>query len=382
IFNSRFPHETRHDPNYAGSSNEQISLETMHADRSPIPFICPGDPDEDFQLIGGPPASNLDTNVEHITALATQNPSPLVNTALLYAPLGQGCSRTPSSLAGSSSPVDSAANSITCSIFDSEGHAPNLQANTTASDSLQALNKCSTKWDSDSDTVSLQPHFCTKYEKLENEGWKDIRAQLPESWMWDVDYHSFQNKDRGCWTCTLTDPDNPKDFPLTIAGDLVIILALFYLPYKYGGLRVCYIPQSMSPTIRPIGTETIGNWNKHVEIWAGNKKIGSIGKTFDLDAIRYPSGFMHDITLIKPTNPSMLRDIQTPNSLRQQSNTAAKSLKTNYLSKVLVIREAIYTDGPREDGLVGLGVVGFQSFVQRSGYKRLKLERVAFYRAF
>ncbi|KAF2181210.1 hypothetical protein K469DRAFT_589662 [Zopfia rhizophila CBS 207.26] len=494
-----------------------------------------------------------------------------------------------------------------------------------ASDSLQASNECFTKRNSDSDTVSLQPHFFTKYEKLENEGWKDIRAQLPESWMWDIDYHSFQNEDRGCWTYTPTDPDYPEDFPLTIAGDPVIIpveyqwppmagvnpppdprpsapidpsaelpmdmvrdlfltfegsmgfyvllngllqiivseefdteWASSHLPHKYGGLRVCYIPQSMSPTMRPIGTETIGSknsqgsaassifgqfrpqntsllqahhlndfieariktlhwrekfagriglktskqgdeyvvmsthviteailaksqrssifgrkrspfdqldsdWNEHVEIWAGNEKIGSIGKTFDPDATRYPSGFMHDITLIKPANPSMLRDIQTPvsdlgwisregwNSLRQQSNTvkilgdtkshrAAKSLKTNRPSEVLVVGEgiflnqnasikptkehdirmwkdvisrcllyrvypdfdppngysgvAIYADGPREDGSVGPGVVGFQSFVQRSGHvqnfemegealeKRLKLGRVAFYGAF
>lgn len=55
---------------------------------------------------------------------------------------------------------------------------------------------------------------------------------------------------------------------------------------------------------------------------------------------------------------------------------------------------ALYADGLREDGTTGPGVVGFQSFVQRSGHvqnfemeggaleKRLKLGRVAFYGAF
>lgn len=55
---------------------------------------------------------------------------------------------------------------------------------------------------------------------------------------------------------------------------------------------------------------------------------------------------------------------------------------------------ALYADGMREDGTEGPGVVGFQSFVQRSGVvqsfemeggaleKRLKLGRVAFYGAF
>lgn len=55
---------------------------------------------------------------------------------------------------------------------------------------------------------------------------------------------------------------------------------------------------------------------------------------------------------------------------------------------------ALYADGMREDGIQGPGVVGFQSFVQRSGHvqnfemeggaldKRLKLGRIAFYGAF
>ena len=55
---------------------------------------------------------------------------------------------------------------------------------------------------------------------------------------------------------------------------------------------------------------------------------------------------------------------------------------------------ALYADGVREDGSHGPGVVGFQSFVQRSGHvqeydmegdaleKRLKKGNVAFYGAF
>lgn len=55
---------------------------------------------------------------------------------------------------------------------------------------------------------------------------------------------------------------------------------------------------------------------------------------------------------------------------------------------------ALYANGRREDGTDGLGVVGFQSFVQRSGHvqsyemegtaleQRLRLGRVAFYGAF
>ncbi len=55
---------------------------------------------------------------------------------------------------------------------------------------------------------------------------------------------------------------------------------------------------------------------------------------------------------------------------------------------------ALYADGVREDGTQGPGIVGFQSFVQRSGHvqnfdmegpaleQRLQLGRVAFYGAF
>lgn len=55
---------------------------------------------------------------------------------------------------------------------------------------------------------------------------------------------------------------------------------------------------------------------------------------------------------------------------------------------------ALYADGVREDGTEGPGIVGFQSFVQRSGHvqnfemegpaleRRLQLGRVAFYGAF
>jgi hypothetical protein len=171
---------------------------------------------------------------------------------------------------------------------------------------------------------------------------------------------------------------------------------------------------------------------------------------------------MHDTMLIKPSNPAAIKDIQSPipnigwlsreswNSLRQQSSAvkilgntenhrAAKTLKTNRPSEVLVVGEgvflsqassrptkdhdistwkdlvarallyrvypdfdppsgysgiALYADGLREDGTEGPGVVGFQSFTQRSGHvqnfemeggaleKRLKLGRVAFYGAF
>lgn len=213
--------------------------------------------------------------------------------------------------------------------------------------------------------------------------------------------------------------------------------------------------------------EKLGDdWNKSVEIWAGNEVIGTIDKSFDTDADVYPNGFHHDVTLIKPTSPASIKDVVSPianlgwlnheswASLRQntsaikilgctESHRCAKSIKCSRPSEILVVGEgiflnqtaaagnsrslkdhdmstwknlvsrallyrvspdfdppngysgiALYADGVRCDGSEGPGVVGFQSFVQRSGHvqsfnmdgpaleRRLQLGRVAFYGAF
>jgi hypothetical protein len=208
------------------------------------------------------------------------------------------------------------------------------------------------------------------------------------------------------------------------------------------------------------------DWNEHVEISAGNEKLGTIHQSFDLEAELYPNGFHHDITLIKPAAPSFVKDIASPisnlgwlnrtswASLRQQTSAvkilgpteehrSIKSVKCSRPSEILVVGEgiflnqtaaagnskalkdhdmstwkdlvsrallyrvypdfdppngysgiALYADGIRQDGTEGPGVVGFQSFVQRSGHvqnfsmegpaleRRLQLGRVAFYGAF
>jgi hypothetical protein len=361
-------------------------------------------------------------------------------------------------------------------------------------------------------------------------------------------------------------------FYLLISGLLQIIVsedfdttwASSHLPHKYGGLKVCYIPQTLEGTMLPSTTETtkaqpvlnqqnsslssifrqsrpstgssnpalklndfiearpkanhrkekysgrIGlkvvkggdpylvmsthiiteailakshreqlfgrgrgrfdklddDWNEHVDIWAGNEKIGIIDESFDKEAEIYPNGFHHDVTLVKPATAASVRDIASPinglgwldreswSSLRQQTaavkilgpteaHRSAKSIKCSRPSEILVVGEgiflnqtattgnskslkdhdmstwknlvsrallyrmypdfdppngysgvALYADGTREDGTTGPGIVGFQSFVQRSGHvqnysmegpaleKRLQLGRVAFYGAF
>ena len=173
---------------------------------------------------------------------------------------------------------------------------------------------------------SFKPHLLSDHGNLDDVDLKDIRENLPEEWMWDVDYtatHNINGKDHVCWTCTPTEPDDPKNFPLTIL-DLPVVLPVQYqwppmagvnpppdprpsalvdctvdlslevvrdifltfensigfyllingllqiivkedfdtewasshLPHKYGGLRVCYIHQTMEPTMFQVPTKT------------------------------------------------------------------------------------------------------------------------------
>lgn len=83
------------------------------------------------------------------------------------------------------------------------------------------------------DGEMLEPHLLLQHSDLSDDGWKEVRTKLPEAWMWDVDYHSVHSasaRDLGCWTCTPTEPDDPRNFPLTIAGAPVIIPVEYQWP--------------------------------------------------------------------------------------------------------------------------------------------------------
>ncbi|KAI1311510.1 hypothetical protein F5Y03DRAFT_343345 [Xylaria venustula] len=171
-----------------------------------------------------------------------------------------------------------------------------------------------------------EPHLFPN-TRLEHESWKEVRNDLPNSWLWDIDYQKIytnagEGKGSGCWTCTPTEPDGPKNLPLTISGAPVVIpvyhrwppivgvnpppdprpsapldctamlplevirdlfltfegcigfyilingllqiivpsdfntvWASSHLPHTYGGLRVCYIPRTVEPTVLPGKTE-------------------------------------------------------------------------------------------------------------------------------
>lgn len=472
---------------------------------------------------------------------------------------------------------------------------------------------------------SLEAHVLSEADHLLMSDWTLVQNLLPDSWKWDVEFQSgcwnctpLEPKTPKHYPLTIAGlplvlpvehqwppigganpPPDPRSsallngraplslevirdlfltfeasvgFYILISGMLQVIVpadfdvawASSHLPHKYGGLRVCYILQTLESTMLPSTTETtktnptlnsqssslaslfrqsrlstssasqalrlndfidarpsashrkekysgrIGlkvskmgepylimsthilteailtkshraaffprsrgrfdklddDWNEHVEVWAGNEKIGTVNKSFDEEPENYPNGFRHDISLVKPATPASVKDIASPindlgwlnrdswNSLRQytaavkilgptEAHRTGKSVKCSRPSEVMVVGEgiflnqtgtagsskslkdhdistwrslvsrtllyrvypdfdppngysgvALYAEGAREDGTAGPGIVGFQSFVQRSGHvqsfnmegpaldKRLQLGRVAFYGAF
>lgn len=162
--------------------------------------------------------------------------------------------------------------------------------------------------------------------------------------------------------------------------------------------------------------------NEHVNIWAGNERIGTIDKNFDMEARTRLNRFHHDIKLVKPLAHTSISRAASPvsnlgwlcrdswKSLRElkylaptegssiscgqgpeilvvgqgiflsQSASARsfKSLDDHDVSRALLYRVhpdldlpsghsgiALYADGEREDGSHGPGIVGFRSFAQR-----------------
>ncbi|KAF2024786.1 hypothetical protein EK21DRAFT_77950 [Setomelanomma holmii] len=472
---------------------------------------------------------------------------------------------------------------------------------------------------------ATEPHMLPDFAQALGEDSGAVKDHLPESWRWDVEYrdHSWtctplESNTPKNYPLTIggtpvvlpvdyrwppmggvSPPPDPRpsvpidckaglapeivrDLFLTFEGSMgfyVLISGLLqvvvpesfdttwassHLPHKFGGLKVCYIPQSVEATMLPSTTETtnaksplttqssglsnmfrpprhvtastsptlklnsfiearpkanhrkekysgrIGlgitkdadtyllmsthviteaimvkshretifgrsrdrfqklddDWNQHVEIWAGNERLGTVEKSFDVEAEIYPNGFQHDLTIIKPTSPSSIKDIKSPisnlgwlrhdawASLRRDSSAvkilgpteserSVKTIKCSRLSEILVVGEgiflnqkaaagntkalkdhdlstwkrlvsrallyrvfpdfdppngysgmALYAEGIRDDGSEGPGIVGFQSFVQRSDHAqsfnmegpaletRLQRGRIAFYGAF
>jgi hypothetical protein len=170
----------------------------------------------------------------------------------------------------------------------------------------------------------FMPHVFSDSAKLLQSSWEQVRDLLPNVWKWDVHHNSIyaeRNSRHASWTCTPLEPDEPKNYPLSIAdapvvlpveyqwppiggvtpppdprpsepidcrvelsmpviryifltfegsigfyllinGLLQIIVptdfdttwASSHLPHKYGGLKVCYVEQTLEATVLPSTT--------------------------------------------------------------------------------------------------------------------------------
>jgi hypothetical protein len=71
-----------------------------------------------------------------------------------------------------------------------------------------------------------EPHLFQAFWPLAEDKWREMQWRLPECWKWDVEYQKLYSTS-GCehtaWTCTPSEPEEPRNFPLTIAGVRLVI---------------------------------------------------------------------------------------------------------------------------------------------------------------
>jgi hypothetical protein len=85
-------------------------------------------------------------------------------------------------------------------------------------------------------TAHLMPLQYLQYHNLLH-NWRTIQASLPADWQWDVEYHTSKANhggQHGSWTCTPLEPNQPKCYPLTIAGAPVVLPVEYRWPPESG----------------------------------------------------------------------------------------------------------------------------------------------------
>ncbi|KAJ4400846.1 hypothetical protein N0V91_008353 [Didymella pomorum] len=250
---------------------------------------------------------------------------------------------------------------------------------------------------------------------------EQVRKSLPEEWQWDIQYLPSS----ASWICTPQEPDEATQFPLTIAGAPVVLPVEHHWP-PVGGVNPPPDPRFSTPIdcraqvsvdiIRDIFVTFEGSVGFYILINGLLQVI--VPPEFDTTwaSSHLPHKFgglkvSYIESNIEPTMlPSKTATTKTKPSLTSQ-NTVGEGIFLNQMaaavSHAVLYRVnpdfdppsgfsgiALYAEGMRTDGTEGPGVVGFQSFVQRSGQvqnynmegsaldQRLKRGRVAFYGAF
>jgi hypothetical protein len=96
--------------------------------------------------------------------------------------------------------------------------------------------------DAEGKIIAEQPaaNMLTEFGNALEGDWTLVQSQLPEDWMWDVEYQS------GCWSCTPLEPDTPKHYPLTIASAPVVLPVEYQWP-PIGGVNPPPDPRPSAP---------------------------------------------------------------------------------------------------------------------------------------
>jgi hypothetical protein len=96
---------------------------------------------------------------------------------------------------------------------------------------------------------NLIPYFLPNLCRVLETKWEQVHAMLPEAWKWDLEYNSTYTESHdqhGAWTCTPLEPDEPKDYPLSIA-DAPVVLPVEYRWPPIGGVTSPPDPRPSEP---------------------------------------------------------------------------------------------------------------------------------------
>lgn len=115
-------------------------------------------------------------------------------------------------------------------IWDLEGSLENSDQESSQQEIIPPANFTDLK-DATADSMDIQqsdqPYMLDQhYLPLEEAAWGAFHSQLPDPWKWDIEYqepHSMYGDEHGAWTCTPSEIDEPRNFPLTIAGAPLVI---------------------------------------------------------------------------------------------------------------------------------------------------------------
>jgi hypothetical protein len=91
---------------------------------------------------------------------------------------------------------------------------------------------CTTELELDGSSTETS-HFLEKFAFDLPGNWESVREELPEFYKWEIEFESTHRADddqRGCWTCTPLEDEDPAHIPLSIAKAPVVLPVQYRWP--------------------------------------------------------------------------------------------------------------------------------------------------------